>query len=105
MYIGLLPHLYGLDHLVDYILFIFMHNFIIKIYHGNAVMKLLILTITALLISGCSTVQPWEKDTLAKPEMTWDPQPLESAYLGHVYFSKEASSGSLSAAGGGCGCN
>ena len=68
-------------------------------------MKYLALALLPLLINGCTPVHPWQKGTLAKQEMTWDPQPLESEFLGHVYFSKEASSGSLSAAGGGCGCN
>ena len=68
-------------------------------------MKPLLLTLCILLLNGCTTVQPWEKGTLAKKEMAWEPLPLEAAFLSHVYFSKEGSSGGLSAAGGGCGCN
>jgi len=68
-------------------------------------MKYLPLALLALFAIGCTPVHPWQKGTLAKQEMAWDPQPLESEFLGHTYFSKEASSGSLSAAGGGCGCN
>jgi len=37
--------------------------------------------------------------------MAWEPDPLSAAYAEHVRFSKEASSGGLSASGGGCGCN
>ena len=55
--------------------------------------------------TGCATVQPWERGRLASARMAWDPDPLSAAYAEHVRFSKEASSGSLSASGGGCGCN
>jgi len=37
--------------------------------------------------------------------MAWNPDILEDALAKHIFFSKEASSGSSSAAGGGCGCN
>jgi hypothetical protein len=37
--------------------------------------------------------------------MQWQTDPLESALNDHIFFSKEASSGGNSAAGGGCGCN
>jgi len=50
-------------------------------------------------------VRAWERGYLARDEMTWDPDPLESALNDHIFFSKEASSGGNSAAGGGCGCN
>jgi hypothetical protein len=42
---------------------------------------------------------------LAKEEMGWAPNRLESTLNGHIYFSKEASFGGGAAAGGGCGCN
>ncbi len=59
------------------------------------------------LLGGCSSlgVQPWERGTLAKPEMELNSQPLVSALDDHIYFSKEASSGGRSFGGGGCGCN
>jgi hypothetical protein len=37
--------------------------------------------------------------------MQVNPYPLERAVDDHIYFSKEASSGGRSFAGGGCGCN
>jgi hypothetical protein len=57
------------------------------------------------LCSSCATVSPWQRGTLAKPEMSWSPDALESTLDGHIYFAKEASSGGGAAAGGGCGCN
>jgi hypothetical protein len=69
------------------------------------VMKSAVLVLSLLILSGCSTVSPWQRGTLAKPEMRWSPDVLESTLDGHIYFAKEASSGGGSAAGGGCGCN
>ncbi len=66
------------------------------------------LALLMVLLSGCvllEPVQPWEKGILAKPEMTMESDPLESRYLEHIYFSKEAASGGNGAGGGGCGCN
>ncbi|MCG8590225.1 MAG: DUF4266 domain-containing protein [Proteobacteria bacterium] len=60
----------------------------------------------ALTSFGCAQVRPWERDVLARPDMAWDPDPLDAARKSHVYFSKEASALSgASAGGGGCGCN
>lgn len=58
-----------------------------------------------LILSGCANVKPRERDVLAKPEMAYDPRPLNTAFREHVYFSREGTSGGYSAAGGGCGCN
>jgi hypothetical protein len=57
--------------------------------------------------AGCSTLgaKPWEHDLLAEHSMQVDSYPLETTIDDHIYFSKEASSGGRSFAGGGCGCN
>ncbi len=52
-----------------------------------------------------SGVQPWQRDLLAAPGMEIDSDPMETSLNEHVYFSKEATSGGLGSAGGGCGCN
>ena len=60
------------------------------------------------LLSGCAgpePVAPWERGYLADPAMQWQRSPREATFAGHVYTSKEASSGGSGAAGGGCGCN
>ena len=54
---------------------------------------------------GITEVKPWERAYLARPEMAWSPDAQTAIQRGHVYFSKEASSGGASAGGGGCGCN
>jgi hypothetical protein len=66
-----------------------------------------LLIISTLFLSACSNlgVKPWERGTLAKPEMALDAEPLDIAIDDHIYFSKEASSGGRGFAGGGCGCN
>ena len=62
---------------------------------------------SALIASGCSSlgVKPWERDLLAREDMLMDADALDLAFDEHIYFSKEASSGSQGFAGGGCGCN
>lgn len=62
------------------------------------------------LLQGCSGgIQPWvkpyERDRLADPIMLWDRDATSSAFLDHVYESREGSRGGTGAAGGGCGCN
>jgi hypothetical protein len=64
-----------------------------------------------LLIAGAGTgctslgAKPWDHDLLAERAMQVDAYPLQSGMDDHIYFSKEASSGGRSFAGGGCGCN
>lgn len=67
---------------------------------------------TALLtllsqLTACSSlgVNPWERGTLAKEEMSLNNSPLDNRLDDHIFFSKEGSSGGRSFAGGGCGCN
>jgi len=55
-------------------------------------------------VSGCAPVAPWQRGTLAKPQMALDPNPIQSIYNAHISGSREAASGSSSAGGGGCGC-
>ena len=57
------------------------------------------------VVAGCAPVKPWQRGTLARPDMQLNAEPLQSAYEDHIYFSKEASSGGRGFGGGGCGCN
>jgi hypothetical protein len=72
-----------------------------------SLMKTLLAAAVLLVVSGCSSlgVQPWERDVLARPEMSLDANALDAAIDDHIYFSKEASSGGRGFGGGGCGCN
>lgn len=69
--------------------------------------KLLLVTALAglLLGSGCATVKPWERSTLADYTMRGDRDPLGVAMDEHIFFSREAASGGRGVGGGGCGCN
>ncbi|HTC37320.1 MAG TPA: DUF4266 domain-containing protein [Steroidobacteraceae bacterium] len=57
--------------------------------------------------SGCASlgVKAYDRDLLSRDEMRLDANPVDGAIDEHLYFSKEASSGGRSYAGGGCGCN
>ena len=59
------------------------------------------------ILTGCAQwgVKPWQRDLLAKEEMQLSYQGLDQTLDEHIYFSKEATSGGRSFAGGGCGCN
>ncbi len=62
----------------------------------------------AALLTGCS-VQPWvkpyEREHLADPIMSFDRDPVASAFMDHVYETRNAARGATGASGGGCGCN
>ena len=66
---------------------------------------LLLVLAVSISISGCSSVEPWQRGTLAKKQMDINPRPLHSKLRQHVQNSREAASGGdAAAAGGGCGC-
>lgn len=67
--------------------------------------RLLALCIATAALAACAEVKPWQKGELAKPQMAFDGDPLESRFLQHTYFSKENASGGYGVGGGGCGCN
>ena len=61
-----------------------------------------------IALQGCAGIEEvpaWERGYLAKTGMQWEAFAREGRLAGHVYTSKEASSGGSKAAGGGCGCN
>ena len=77
-------------------------------YIYSSALKKITLALMVLTFSACSNlgqVQPWEKGNLAKPEMTFEGDALDNAYVEHTYFSKEGASGGNGVGGGGCGCN
>lgn len=56
-------------------------------------------------LSGCASVQPWERSITARKSMQLVRHPHIAAAKDHVNFSKEGSAGGRSFDGGGCGCN
>jgi hypothetical protein len=65
--------------------------------------------VASLLLAGCSPLQPWvkpyEREHLADPIMSFDPNPVSSTYLDHVFEVREGARGATGSVGGGCGCN
>jgi hypothetical protein len=64
----------------------------------------LILTLCVSAL-GCAAVQPYERETLARPDMTFDANPHLNAAEAHLASTREGSSGGFGSGGGGCGCN
>jgi hypothetical protein len=71
----------------------------------RAPLGLALAALALALGSGCTTVRPWERELLARPEMSFEPDGLEARRRDHVYTSKEASLPGGGTGGGGCGCN
>ena len=72
-------------------------------------LKIWMLAATVFTVaSGCSIepwVKPYERDRLADPIMSFDRDPVSSAYTHHVYEAREGARGASGSSGGGCGCN
>ncbi|PTY06179.1 hypothetical protein DB347_12060 [Opitutaceae bacterium EW11] len=66
---------------------------------------LLGLALAGLSLSACTSVQPWQRATLASYEMRPDRDPLATSLSEHIFFSREAASGGRGVGGSGCGCN
>ena len=62
-----------------------------------------------MLLGGCSPIQPWvkpyEREHFADPIMSFNRDPVSSAYWEHVMESREGARGATGGVGGGCGCN
>ena len=71
--------------------------------------RLLSLALAVVALSGCGNIEPWvkpyERQQLADPIMSFDPHPISSSYMHHVYEAREGARGTLGGGGGGCGCN
>jgi hypothetical protein len=55
--------------------------------------------------AGCATVEPWERETLARGDMQFQGAPELRIAEAHATDVREGSAGGFDAAGGGCGCN
>lgn len=72
-------------------------------------LKRLLPVVLVVLASACSSVEPWvrpyERARLADPIMSFNRDPVASAYFTHVYQAREGARGAEGGHGGGCGCN
>ncbi len=57
------------------------------------------------VLTGCQSVKPWQRKTLADYTMRGDRDPMGDAITDHIFFSREMASGGKGVGGGGCGCN
>jgi hypothetical protein len=68
----------------------------------------LIVALGLIVLSGCSItpwVKPYERANLSDPIMNFNRDPVSSAYMHHVYETREGARGAGITSGGGCGCN
>lgn len=65
---------------------------------------LIILLLALLFISGCTVVQPWERERLADPNMIFDENPIQKGIKDHYINIREGSEGGNGSQSGGCGC-
>jgi hypothetical protein len=74
---------------------------------SRSALGLVLIIGAGVLSSGCASlgVKPWQRDLLSRQDMQLNGNAIDDAIDDHLYFSKEASSGGRSFAGGGCGCN
>ena len=63
----------------------------------------------SIFLCACSPIKPWvkpyERQNIADEVMSFERDPVATAYLHHVYDAREAARGGDGASGGGCGCN
>jgi hypothetical protein len=69
------------------------------------VSRALLVLLVALAGSGCATVEPWQRGTLAHRCMQVSPTPERAAAIEHVLTVREGAAGGHGASGGGCGCD
>ena len=76
---------------------------------NKTMLRLFAIAAVMFAASGCARIEPWvkpyERGNLADPIMSFDRDPVSTAYLHHVYEAREGARGALGSAGGGCGCN
>jgi hypothetical protein len=71
---------------------------------GRTWVWLAALAATFATATGCATVHPWQRGTLADPCMVFDADANAVSYMTHWQESREASMGGFGVQGGGCGC-
>ena len=75
----------------------------------NHLLRASALAAGALLLSGCSSIEPWvkpyERERLASPLLQFSRNGLSDKHFEHVREVREGSRGATGVQGGGCGCN
>lgn len=74
-----------------------------RLVPARGILASLLILLPAL--SGCSTVEYYEKERLSDPAMVFETDPTEVHFFQKCYYSREGSAGGIGdTAGGGCGC-
>jgi uncharacterized protein DUF4266 len=68
-------------------------------------MKRAVLLLLAAAVAACTSVAPYQRGYLARPDMAFEDSQGNARALEKTYAAKEAASGGASVGGGGCGCN
>lgn len=66
--------------------------------------RILLLFCASLILFGCATVKPWEKESLSDPIMIIDENPINAGLKEHFLDYREGVEGATGAESGGCGC-
>lgn len=69
----------------------------------KTILLALLSVIAVASATGCASVAPYERGTLAHPTMT--PEDVASGLDEHVRAVSEGATGGFGGGGGGCGCN
>jgi len=64
-----------------------------------------LLLLLAASMAACTSVAPYQRGYLARPDMAFEDSQGNARALEKTYAAKEAASGGASVGGGGCGCN
>jgi uncharacterized protein DUF4266 len=64
-----------------------------------------LLVLMAAAVAACTSVAPYQRGYLARPDMAFEDSQGNARALEKTYAAKEAASGGASVGGGGCGCN
>ncbi len=64
-------------------------------------LETILLLLGLMMVTGCATVRPWEREYLADRTMTFDAEGERDKL---VCESREGSAGGAGAGGGGCAC-
>ena len=70
----------------------------------KSIKAIIVLFVFSIFLTGCATVQPWERESLADPIMIINNNPIEAGMKEHHLDYREGSTGATGAQSGGCGC-
>ncbi|MEM9194016.1 MAG: DUF4266 domain-containing protein [Myxococcota bacterium] len=67
--------------------------------------KTILASLALVVLGGCATVSPYEREHLTRPGMDVTRENSEAGFHAHVHDSREGATGGHGSTGGGCGCN